>query len=162
MNADLEIIPVINKVDLPAADPERVRAEIEEGLAIPADDAILTSGKSGIGVHDLLEAIVERIPAPQGDADAPLKALIFDSYFDAYRGVVALIRVVDGSIKARQKIRFMATKNECEVEEVGVRRPAETPVDELKVGEVGYLVTGLKDPRMVKVGDTVTPCQKRR
>ena len=156
MNADLEIIPVINKVDLPAADPERVRAEIEEGLAIPADDAILTSGKSGIGVHDLLEAIVERIPAPQGDADAPLKALIFDSYFDAYRGVVALIRVVDGSIKARQKIRFMATKNECEVEEVGVRRPAETPVEELKVGEVGYLVTGLKDPRMVKVGDTLT------
>lgn len=156
MNADLEIIPVINKVDLPAADPERVRAEIEEGLAIPADEAILTSGKSGIGVHDLLEAIVERIPAPQGDANAPLKALIFDSYFDAYRGVVALIRVVDGSIKARQKIRFMATKNECEVEEVGARRPAETPVDELKVGEVGYLVTGLKDPRMVKVGDTVT------
>ena len=156
MNADLEIIPVINKVDLPAADPERVRAEIEEGLAIPADEAILTSGKSGIGVHDLLEAIVERIPAPQGDANAPLKALIFDSYFDAYRGVVALIRVVDGSIKARQKIRFMATKNECEVEEVGVCRPAETPVDELKVGEVGYLVTGLKDPRMVKVGDTVT------
>ena len=156
MNADLEIIPVINKVDLPAADPERVRAEIEEGLAIPADEAILTSGKSGIGVHGLLEAIVERIPAPQGDANAPLKALIFDSYFDAYRGVVALIRVVDGSIKARQKIRFMATKNECEVEEVGVRRPAETPVDELKVGEVGYLVTGLKDPRMVKVGDTVT------
>ena len=156
MNADLEIIPVINKVDLPAADPERVRAEIEEGLAIPADEAILTSGKSGIGVHDLLEAIVERIPAPQGDANAPLKALIFDSYFDAYRGVVALIRVVDGSIKARQKIRFMATKNECEVEEVGVRRPAETPVDELKVDEVGYLVTGLKDPRMVKVGDTVT------
>ena len=156
MNADLEIIPVINKVDLPAADPERVRAEIEEGLAIPADEAILTSGKSGIGVHDLLEAIVERIPAPQGDADAPLKALIFDSYFDAYRGVVALIRIVDGSIRARQKIRFMATKNECEVEEVGVRRPAETPVDELKSGEVGYLVTGLKDPRMVKVGDTVT------
>lgn len=156
MNADLEIIPVINKVDLPAADPERVRAEIEEGLAIPADEAILTSGKSGIGVHDLLEAIVERIPAPQGDANAPLKALIFDSYFDAYRGVVALIRVVDGSIKARQKIRFMATKNECEVEEVGVRRPAETPVDELKVGDAGYLVTGLKDPRMVKVGDTVT------
>ena len=156
MNADLEIIPVINKVDLPAADPERVRAEIEEGLAIPADEAILTSGKSGIGVHDLLEAIVDRNPAPQGDANAPLKALIFDSYFDAYRGVVALIRVVDGSIKARQKIRFMATKNECEVEEVGVRRPAETPVDELKVGEVGYLVTGLKDPRMVKVGDTVT------
>ncbi|MGI6033634.1 MAG: translation elongation factor 4 [Coriobacteriales bacterium] len=156
MNANLEIIPAINKVDLPAADPERVRAEIEEGLAIPADDAILTSGKSGIGIHDLLEAIVHRIPAPKGDADAPLKALIFDSYFDAYRGVVALIRVVDGSIHAHDRVRLMATGEEFEVEEVGVRRPAETPVEELSIGEVGYLVTGLKDPKPVKVGDTVT------
>ena len=156
MNAGLEIIPAINKVDLPAADPERVRTEIEEGLAIPADDAVLTSGKSGLGVHDLLEAVVKQIPAPEGDADAPLKALIFDSYFDAYRGVVALIRVVDGSIRAKDKVRFMQTGNVCEVEEVGVRRPAETPVDELSIGEVGYLVTGLKDPRLVKVGDTVT------
>ena len=129
MNANLEIIPAINKVDLPAADPERVRSEIEDGLQIPADDAVLTSGKSGLGVHELLEAVVKRIPAPTGDASAPLKALIFDSYFDAYRGVVALIRIVDGSIHAKDKVRFMQTGNECEVEEVGVRRPAETPVD---------------------------------
>ncbi len=160
MNANLEIIPAINKVDLPAADPERVRSEIEDGLQIPADDAVLTSGKSGLGVHELLEAVVRRIPAPTGDASAPLKALIFDSYFDAYRGVVALIRIVDGSIHAKDKVRFMQTGNECEVEEVGVRRPAETPVDELTIGEVGYLVTGLKDPHLVKVGDTVTLAKK--
>ena len=160
MNANLEIIPAINKVDLPAADPERVRSEIEDGLQIPADDAVLTSGKSGLGVHELLEAVVKRIPAPTGDASAPLKALIFDSYFDAYRGVVALIRIVDGSIHAKDKVRFMQTGNECEVEEVGVRRPAETPVDELTIGEVGYLVTGLKDPHLVKVGDTVTLAKK--
>ena len=160
MNANLEIIPAINKVDLPAADPDRVRSEIEDGLQIPADDAVLTSGKSGIGVHELLEAVVKRIPAPTGDANAPLKALIFDSYFDAYRGVVALIRIVDGSIHAKDKVRFMQTGNECEVEEVGVRRPAETPVDELTIGEVGYLVTGLKDPHLVKVGDTVTLAKK--
>ena len=156
MNANLEIIPAINKVDLPAADPERVRTEIEEGLAIPADEAVLTSGKSGIGIHELLEQVVKQIPAPAGDENAPLKALIFDSYFDAYRGVVALIRVVDGSIKKRDKIKFMATGELCEVEEVGVRRPAETPVEELSRGEVGYLVTGLKDPKLVKVGDTIT------
>ena len=156
MNANLEIIPAINKIDLPAADPERVRAEIEEGLAIPADEAIITSAKSGIGVKELLEAIVKRIPAPQGDAASPLNALIFDSYFDAYRGVVALIRVVDGSIAAKQKVRFMQTGFECQVEDVGVRRPAETSVEELVSGEVGYLVTGLKDPSQVKVGDTIT------
>ncbi len=156
MNANLEIVPAINKVDLPAADPERVRGEIEEGLAIPADDAVLTSGKSGLGVHELLEAVVARIPAPKGDVSAPLKALVFDSYFDAYRGVVALVRVVDGVLRAKERLRFMQTRHECEAEEVGVRRPAETPVDELAAGEVGYLVTGLKDPKLVKVGDTVT------
>ncbi len=156
MNAGLEIIPLINKIDLPAAEPERVRHEIEEGLAIPADEAVLTSGKSGIGVLDALEAVVRRVPAPEGDADAPLKALIFDSYFDEYRGVVALIRVVDGSVKKGLKVRMMATDTVTDVEEVGVRRPANTPVDELGVGEVGYLITGLKDPALVKVGDTIT------
>ena len=156
MNANLEIIPAINKVDLPAADPERVRKEIEDGLAIPADEAVLTSGKSGIGIHDLLEQVVKQVPAPEGNANAPLKALIFDSYFDAYRGVVALIRIVDGSIKKRDKIRFMANNELCEVLEVGVRRPAEVPVDELTIGEVGYLVTAIKDPKLVKVGDTIT------
>ncbi len=156
MNANLEIIPAINKVDLPAAEPERVRAEIEDGLAIPADEAVLTSGKSGIGVKELLESVVRNIPAPTGNPAAPLKALIFDSYFDPYRGVVALIRVVDGSIHAKDKILMMASDHVIEVEEVGVRRPAETPVKELSIGEVGYLVTGLKDPRLVRVGDTIT------
>ena len=156
MNANLEIIPLINKIDLPAADPERVRAEIEDGLAIPADDAVLASGKTGEGIHDLLEAIVYTIPHPEGDPQAPLSALIFDSYFDAYRGVVALVRIVDGSMKKGQKITMMATNTETLVEEVGVRRPTEVAVDMLGVGEVGYLVTGLKDPSQVKVGDTIT------
>ena len=156
MNAHLEIIPLINKIDLPAADPERVRHEIEEGLAIPADQAVLASGKTGVGVHEALEAVVKHVPAPTGDPDAPLTALIFDSYFDAYRGVVALIRVYDGSVRKGLKIRMMATDIVTDVEEVGVRRPANVPVDELGVGEVGYLITGLKDPSMVKVGDTVT------
>jgi len=156
MNADLEIIPVINKIDLPAAEPERVRHEIEEALAVPADEAILTSGKTGEGVRAALEAVVSRIPAPVGDASEPLKALIFDSYFDAYRGVVALIRVVDGRIAKGMRVRMMATETVTDVEEVGVRRPVHMPVDELGVGEVGYLITGLKDPALVKVGDTVT------
>ena len=156
MNADLEIIPLINKIDLPAAEPERVKAEIEDGLAIPADDAVLASGKTGAGVHDLLEAVVYNIPAPEGDGAAPLRALIFDSYFDAYRGVVALIRVVDGSIKKGDKIRMMATGTETLVEDVGARHPPEVPEPALYVGEVGYLVTGLKDVSQVKVGDTIT------
>ncbi len=156
MNANLEIVPLINKIDLPAAEPERVRGEIEDGLAIPADDAVLASGKTGEGVHDLLEAIVYNIPHPEGDANAPLSALIFDSYFDAYRGVVALVRIVNGSMRKGQAIRMMATDTHALVEEVGVRRPTEVPCDELGVGEVGYLVTGLKDPSKVKVGDTIT------
>ncbi len=156
MNANLEIVPLINKIDLPAAEPERVRGEIEDGLAIPADDAVLASGKTGEGVHDLLEAIVYNVPHPEGDPDAPLSALIFDSYFDAYRGVVALVRIVNGSMRKGQAIRMMATDTHALVEEVGVRRPTEVPCDELGVGEVGYLVTGLKDPSKVKVGDTIT------
>ena len=156
MNAHLEIIPLINKIDLPAADPERVKHEIEEGLAIPADEAVLASGKTGEGVREALEAVVRLVPHPVGDPDAPLKALIFDSYFDAYRGVVALIRVVDGSVHKGLKIKMMATSTVTDVEEVGVRRPANMPMDSLGVGEVGYLITGLKDPSLVKVGDTVT------
>ena len=156
MNANLEIVPLINKIDLPAAEPERVRQEIEDGLAIPADDAVLASGKTGEGVHDLLESIVYTIPHPEGDPDAPLSALIFDSYFDAYRGVVALVRIINGSMRKGQSIRMMATDTVTLVEEVGVRRPTEIPADELGVGEVGYLVTGLKDPSQVKVGDTIT------
>ena len=160
MNAGLEIVPAINKIDLPSSDVERTIAEIEDGLAIPCDDAVAVSGKTGAGVHELLETVVRDIPAPEGDPDSPLKALIFDSYFDPYRGVVALIRIVDGSIRAKQKVRFMSTGLEIEVEEVGVRRPAETPLADLGVGEVGYLVTGLKDPTNVRVGDTVTDARK--
>lgn len=160
MNANLDIIPLINKIDLPAADPERVRDEIEDGLAIPADDAVLASGKTGEGVHDLLESVVYNIAPPEGDSTAPLRALIFDSYFDAYRGVVALIRVFDGSIHSGDTIKMMATGATAIAEEVGVRRPREIATGELGVGEVGYLVTGLKDPTHVKVGDTITLVEK--
>ena len=156
MNANLEIIPLINKIDLPSADPERVRAEIEDALAIPADDAVLASGKTGVGVHDLLEAVVYNLPAPTGDANAPLRALIFDSYFDPYRGVVALVRIVDGSMRKGQRLRLMASGKDILAEEVGARHPVEEPLPELGVGEVGYLVTGLKDLVHVKVGDTIT------
>lgn len=156
MNANLEVVPLINKIDLPASDPDRARAQIEDGLAIPADDAILCSAKTGEGVQDLLESIVYNIPAPTGDAAGPLRALIFDSYFDAYRGVVALVRVVDGSVKRGDTIYMMAANSEALVEEVGARRPFETPLPYLAVGDVGYLVTGLKDVAQVKVGDTIT------
>ena len=131
MNANLEIIPLINKIDLPASDPDRAREQIEDGLAIPADDAVLCSAKTGEGVHDLLEAVVYNIPAPVGNADAPLRALIFDSYFDAYRGVVALVRVVDGSVKKGDQIYMMAAGTEALVEEVGARKPAEIALPDL-------------------------------
>ena len=156
MNADLEIIPLINKIDLPSAEPERVKGEIEDGLAIVADDAILASGKTGVGVKDLLEAVVHLIPSPEGNAEGPLRALIFDSYFDPYRGVVALVRVVDGSIKKGDEVRHVNAGTEILVEEVGARHPKEVALPNLSVGEVGYLVTGLKDVSQVRVGDTIT------
>ena len=161
MNANLEIIPLINKIDLPASDPDRAKEQIEDGLAIPADDAVLCSAKTGVGVHDLLESIVYNIPAPKGDIDAPLRALIFDSYFDPYRGVVALIRVVDGAVKKGDLIYMLAAGTETLVEEVGARKPTEVPLDMLAVGDVGYLVTGLKDVAQVKVGDTLTLSSRR-
>ena len=156
MNANLEIVPLINKIDLPSAEPERVKAEIEDGLAIPAEDAVLCSAKTGVGVHDLLEAVVYNIPAPQGDGDAPLRALIFDSYFDPYRGVIAFVRIVDGSVRKGDQIIMMATGTNALVEEVGARTPKEQPLDSLNYGDVGYIVTGLKDVSEVKVGDTIT------
>ena len=156
MNAGLEILPAINKIDLPSSDVERTKIEIEEGLDIPCDDAVSVSGKTGDGIHELLETIVTDIPAPVGDPDASLKALIFDSYFDPYRGVVALVRIVDGALRGHQRVRLMSSGLVFETEEVGVRRPAETPLPDLGVGEVGYMVTGLKDPLDVRVGDTVT------
>ena len=162
MNANLDIVPAINKIDLPSAHPDEVKTEIEDDLAIPADDAVCVSGKTGEGIHDLLESIVFLISPPKGDASAPLKALILDSYFDEYRGVVATVRVFDGSIKKGDTLRMMQAEGDFLVDGVGVKRPAETPVDALTVGEVGYVVTGLKDPEAVRVGDTLTwasnPC----
>lgn len=162
MNANLDIVPAINKIDLPSAHPDEVKTEIEDDLAIPADDAVCVSGKTGEGIHDLLESIVFLISPPKGDANAPLKALILDSYFDEYRGVVATVRVFDGSIKKGDTLRMIQAEGDFLVDGVGVKRPAETPVDALTVGEVGYVVTGLKDPEAVRVGDTLTwasnPC----
>ncbi|SEH61788.1 MULTISPECIES: translation elongation factor 4 [Atopobiaceae] len=162
MNANLDIVPAINKIDLPSAHPDEVKAEIEEDLAIPADDAVLVSGKTGEGIHDLLESIVYLVSPPKGDANAPLKALILDSYFDEYRGVVATVRVFDGVMRAGKSMRMMALGDTFLCDGVGVKRPLETPLDELGVGEVGYVVTGLKDPALVKTGDTITlvddPC----
>lgn len=155
MNANLEIIPLINKIDLPAAEPERARQEIEDALALPADDAVLVSAKTGQGVHELLESIVYNIPAPVGNYDAPLRALIFDSYFDAHRGVVALVRIVDGHLSKGETVCMMATGATARIAEVGVRRPHETPTAALSAGEVGYVVTGLKEVSQVKVGDTI-------
>ena len=156
MNANLDIVPAINKIDLPSADPERCRAEIEDELAIPADDAVCVSGKTGEGIHDLLESIVMLINPPEGAAAAPLKALILDSYFDEYRGVVATVRVFDGAIEKGDMLTMMQAGEDFLVDGVGVKRPAEVPVDALTVGEVGFVVTGLKDPEAVHVGDTLT------
>lgn len=162
MNADLDIVPAINKIDLPSAHPEEVKVEIEDELAIPADDAVCVSGKTGEGIHDLLEAIVFLVSPPRGDANKPLKALILDSYFDEYRGVVATVRIFDGQVKKGDHLRMMQGGEEFLVDGVGVRRPAEFALDALGVGEVGFVVTGLKDPEAVHVGDTLTlagnPC----
>lgn len=162
MNANLDIVPAINKIDLPSAHPDEVKLEIEDELAIPADDAVCVSGKTGEGIHDLLEAIVFLVSAPEGDAEAPLKALILDSYFDEYRGVVATVRIFDGEIRAGMQLTMMQTGHSFLVDGVGVKRPAETPVEALTVGEVGFVVTGLKDPEAVHVGETLTyrdrPC----
>ena len=147
MNANLDIVPAINKIDLPSAHPEEVKEEIEEELAIPADDAVCVSGKTGEGIHDLLESIVFLISPPKGDYDAPLKALILDSYFDEYRGVVATVRVFDGHIAKGDDLLMMQGGERFLADGVGVKRPAETLVGELGVGEVGFVVTGLKLPR---------------
>lgn len=153
---DLEIVPVLNKIDLPAADPELYASEIENVLGLPADAVLHISAKTGDGVAELLDAIVERIPPPKGDADAPLQALIFDSHFDQYRGVVSSMRVVNGRIRTNEKLRFMQTGGTHDAEEIGVRSPAITPVDELGPGEVGYLIASIKDVAQAKSGETVT------
>ena len=152
----LEVVPVLNKIDLPAAEPDRVRAEIEDVIGIDASDAVETSAKSGIGVKDVLEAIIKELPPPAGNPDAPLKALIIDSWFDNYLGTVSLIRIVDGEIKKKDRIRLMATGSEYIVDNVGVFTPKRTETGILRCGEVGFMVAGIKDIRSARVGDTVT------
>ncbi len=156
MEHDLEIIPVINKVDLPSADPDLVKKEIEEVLGIDASEAVLCSAKTGLGVDDILEAVVKRIPAPSGDSDAPLQALVFDSKFDSYKGVMLYVRVVNGSLKKGMTIRMMATEKVFEVTEVGVFKPALVNVDSLEEGQVGFLAAAIKNVKDARVGDTVT------
>ncbi|MBE6093557.1 MAG: elongation factor 4 [Selenomonas ruminantium] len=153
---DLEIVPVINKIDLPSADPDRVKEEIENTIGLDATDAVLASAKTGIGIEEILDAIVERIPAPEGDEDAPLQALIFDSFFDSYKGVIAHVRVKQGKIKKGMRLKMMATGKEFEVTDVGCFKPQPVDVGELNMGEVGFVAGSLKDVRDVRVGDTIT------
>ncbi len=153
---DLEIVAVLNKIDLPAADPDRYAMEIETVLGIPAEDILRISAKTGVGVDGLLDAVIERIPAPKGDPAAPLQALIFDSQYDQYRGVVSSIRVMNGVMKSNEKLLFMQAGTQQEAVEIGVRRPVTTPVAELGPGEVGYLIAGIKDVGQARSGETVT------
>ncbi|HAX72613.1 MAG TPA: elongation factor 4 [Firmicutes bacterium] len=159
LDNDLEILPLINKIDLPSADPERVKQEVEDIIGLPADDAVLASAKAGIGIEEILEQIVEKVPAPAGDPEAPLQALIFDSVYDQYRGIIASIRVVNGTLRKGQKIRMMATGAEYEVVEVGVHTPHEKVVNCLTTGDVGFVTASIKDVKNVRVGDTITDAE---
>ncbi|MEV4901463.1 translation elongation factor 4 [Citricoccus sp. NPDC055426] len=156
MENDLTIIPVLNKIDLPSADPERYAAEIAGLIGVDPDDVLRVSGKTGVGVEALLDRVVQEIPAPEGEVEAPARAMIFDSVYDTYRGVVTYVRVVDGRLSPREKIRMMSTGATHELLEIGVSSPEPKPSKGLSVGEVGYLITGVKDVRQSKVGDTVT------
>lgn len=157
---DLEIVPVINKIDLPSAEPERVKEEIEDSIGLDTSAAVLASAKTGIGIKEILDAVVAYIPPPEGDADAPLRALIFDSYFDAYKGVIAHVRVKEGVIKKGMKLKLMATGKTFEVTDVGCFRPRPVDTGELRTGEVGFIAGALKDVRDVRVGDTVTGAER--
>lgn len=156
LDNDLEIIPIINKIDLPAADPERVKKEIEDVIGLPTDDIVLCSAKAGIGIDEILEQIVEKIPSPNGKSDEPLQALIFDSVYDPYRGVIISVRIKNGSIKSGDKILMMSTGGIFEVTEVGIHNPKEQEVPELTVGDVGYICASIKNVSETRVGDTIT------
>ena len=156
MEHELEIIPVLNKIDLTAADPDRYAAELASLIGCEPEDVLRVSGKTGVGVEDLLDRVVRAIPGPEGDADAPARAMIFDSVYDTYRGVVTYVRVVDGRLSPREKVRMMSTGTTYELLEIGVSSPEPVPTNGLAAGEVGYLITGVKDVRQSKVGDTVT------
>ena len=153
LDNDLEILPVINKIDLPSAEPERVRQEIEDIIGLDASEAVLCSAKAGIGIQDILEQIVAQVPPPKGDPNGPLKALIFDSLYDPYRGVITYIRIVEGTVKPGDKIYMMATGKTFEVNEVGVFTPKETRLDQLTVGDVGFLTASIKNVGDTQVGE---------
>ncbi len=153
---DLELVPVLNKIDLPSAEPERIMEQIENIIGLDASDAVLTSAKTGVGVEDVLEAIVAKIPPPKGDPEKPLKALIFDSWYDSYRGVIVLFRVIEGTVKKGTKIKFFNTGRDYLVETIGVNRPRPTPIAELGPGEVGFLTASIKTVADVQIGDTIT------
>ena len=153
---DLELIPVLNKIDLPSAEPDRIKEQIENIIGLDASEAVLTSAKTGLGVEEVLEAIVAKVPAPKGDRNAPLKALIFDSWYDSYRGVIVLFRIIDGTIKKGTKIKFFNTGREYLTEMIGVNRPRPTPINELGPGEVGFLTASIKTVADVQIGDTIT------
>ncbi|WP_027633967.1 translation elongation factor 4 [Clostridium hydrogeniformans] len=160
LDNDLEIVPVINKIDLPSARPEEIKQEIEDVIGIEAQDAPLVSAKSGLNIEDVLEAVVEKVPYPDGDPEAPLKALIFDSYYDSYKGVVSYMRVMEGTVKPGTKIKLMATNKVYEVNEVGVFTPGFMPIEALGPGEVGYLTASIKNVADARVGDTITEAQR--
>jgi len=153
---DLELVPVLNKIDLPSAEPDRIKEQIENIIGLDASDAVLASAKTGVGVDEILEQIVEKIPSPKGEKNAPFKALIFDSWYDSYRGVIVLFRVIDGTLKKGTKIKFFNTGREYLVETLGVNRPRPTPINELSVGEVGFLTASIKTVADVQIGDTIT------
>ena len=157
---NLEIIPVINKIDLPSAEPERVKEQIENIIGLDCSGAILASAKEGRGVHEILEALIRRLPSPKGNVEKPLKALVFDSWYDSFRGVIILVRLLDGAIRRKMKIRFMATGKEYEVEEVGIFTPKLKPTDELAVGEVGFVIAGIRSASETKIGDTITEANR--
>ena len=161
LHHNLEIIPVINKIDLPAAEPERIREQIEQLIGLPAHDALLVSAKQGTGIHETLEAIVHRVPQPRGNPDAPLRALIFDSWFDQYRGVIILVRVLDGHLRLHQKIRLWANGQVFEVEGLGYQAPKATPAELLSAGEVGFLFANIKTVSDAKIGDTIVDDENR-
>ena len=157
---NLTIIPVINKIDLPSADPDTVKEQLEDVLQIESDQAVLTSAKEGIGIEDIMKAVVKFIPAPVGDSEKPLKALLFDAWFDSYRGVVVLIRVVEGCLTVGMRISLMATGREFDVEEIGTYTPAKKPSKSLQAGEVGYVIAGIKEMDQTKIGDTITEANR--
>jgi GTP-binding protein LepA len=160
LEQDLEIIPVVNKIDLPAARPDEVAKEMEDLLGVPADEVLHISAKSGVGIQDVLEKVISSVPPPSGDEDAPLRALVFDSHYDSYKGVIAYVRVIDGRVNKRDLLYLMATDTSFEPVEIGVFSPNMKPIDSLGAGEVGYIATGLKTVRECRVGDTITLAQR--